>query len=271
MVEQLQLVLHKISTGMIYAEEILKKTQQINSAVEIQVDKADSIKLEIAGIATHTQNIEQEIQQWHNEIQDIHDDISKTFCELTNKKYLIDLSQELYLAHTKLNEFQKKVKYLDEVLLGFNLQINQGLDSVQHLVSQVEIDKKEITDLTQNIENRFNQVMQLQSNMEKILQIGDNLENIGIKISQLEIVVRTDKEALQRIKTNVEQISVSADNSVWELRGEIERLRESINHNSRELKNKLQAQLKNQQRLDSWLLSIAVGVAFLTITLLLGN
>ncbi|AFZ22801.1 hypothetical protein Cylst_0457 [Cylindrospermum stagnale PCC 7417] len=270
-VEQIKTLFHKITIGIIYAEEVLKKTQQVNSAVEVQIDKADLIKLEIAGIAAHTQDIERDIQQWHLEIQDIHNDALRRLSELTNRENLDNLQQELHSARAKISDFKEKLAEIDKNLPLFQTQLNQDLKSVHQLASQVEIDKKEVTELAQKLESRVNQVIQLQSDIEQLLNTGSRLETINSELSNLTIEVRADKEALQKIKTNVESISITADNSLWELRGEVERLREHIDHNCRELGHKLQIQLKNQQRLDNWLFSITFGVAFLAVTWILGR
>jgi hypothetical protein len=58
---------------------------------------------------------------------------------------------------------------------------------------------------------------------------------------------------------------------VWELRGEVEYLRQHIDHNCRELGHRLQTQLKNQQRQDNWLVGITFSVAFLVVTWIVGH
>lgn len=271
-VEEIKTLFHKIAIGIIYAEQVLKKTQQVNSAVEVQVDKADLIKLEIAGIAAHTQDIEKDIQRWHLEIENIHNDVVKTLSELTNRENLDNLQQELQFARARINDFQEKLAEIDTNLpTRFHTQLNQNLESVQQLASQVEIDKKEVTELAQQLESRVNQIIQLQTDIEQLLNMGSRIETITSELANLAIEVRTNREVLQRIKTNVDSISTTADNSLWELRGEVERLREHIDHNCRALGHRLQIQLKNQQRLDNWLFSITFGVAFLAVTWMLGR
>ncbi|MBD2388048.1 hypothetical protein [Cylindrospermum sp. FACHB-282] len=270
-VYQLNTLFDKINMGILAAEQVLKKTQQVNSAVEVQVDKADLIKLEIAGIAAHTQDVEKDIQHWYFEIQNIHNHIVKTLSEITNAENIANLHQELQSAIEKISDFQEKLADIDKKLPIFDTQWNQDINSVQQLASQVEIDKKEVTELAQQLEIRVNQVMQLQSDMKQLLNTQSHLETINLELFNLVKEVKADKEALQRIKTNVDSISVTADNSLWELRGEIEHLREHIDYNCRELGCRLQTQLKNQQRLDNWLFSVTFSVAFLAVTWILGR
>jgi uncharacterized coiled-coil DUF342 family protein len=132
-VEQLKELFHQTTIGIIYAEEVLKKTQQVNSAVEVQVDKADLIKLEIAGIAIHTQDIEKNIQQWYVDIQNIHDDVIQTLSKITNQQNIDNLQQELQSTHNKISEFQEKIAEIDQDLPKYHTQLNQNLALIQQL------------------------------------------------------------------------------------------------------------------------------------------
>src|SRR5207237_3136057 len=99
--EKLQALFHKLNIGIIYAEEVFKKTQQTNSAGENQVGNDELLKLDIARITAYTQDIEKDIQRWYLEIQDTHSNIVKKIFELTNTENLANLPQELRLAHAQ--------------------------------------------------------------------------------------------------------------------------------------------------------------------------
>ncbi|BAZ30542.1 hypothetical protein NIES4074_30030 [Cylindrospermum sp. NIES-4074] len=269
--EKLQALFHKLNISIIYAEEIFKRTQQTNSAVEDPVDKAEVLKLDIARVTAHAQDIEKDIKRWYLEIQDTHTNIVKKIFELTNTENLADLPQELRLAHEQLIEFQMRLEEINAIFPRFHAQLHQGLESVQQLASQVEVEKKEVTELAQQLVSRLNQFIQLQSDVGQILNLGYRLEIISSELSNLAIEVRADREAVQKIKINLENISNTTDDTIWELRAEVELLREHTDHSYREIKYRLQTQLKNQHRLDNWLFYITFSIAFLAVTWILGH
>lgn len=269
--EKLLALFHKLNIGIIYAEEVFKKTQQTNSAVENQVDNYELLKLDIARITAYTQDIEKDIQRWYLEIQDTHSNIVKKIFELTNTENLANLPQELRSAHNQLIEFQMKLQEINAIFPRFHAQLHQYLEFVQQLASQVEIEKKEVTELAQELVSRLNQFIQLQCDIRQLLNLGYRLEIISFELSNLAIEVRADRETLQKIKINLENISNTTDDTIWELRAEVELLREHIDHSSREIKYRLQTQLKNQQRLDNWLFYITFSVAFIAVTWILGH
>jgi chromosome segregation ATPase len=260
--EHLQELFEKITLGINSADNILKKTREVKSAVENQVDKAERIQAEISGMATGTQEIEKEVKQWQSEIKTIHNDVIKTVSEITNRETIDNLRQELQSAGTKLGEFQTQIKQIEDSLPAFNKQLNQSLTSVQQLASQVETDKQEVSGLKQQLESSVKQVLQVQSNIEYLGNITSRLESIDAE-------VKSDREVLQKIKIEVENLSVAGENSVQELRGEVQRLQQQFDDSFRELGQKLQTQAKVQERFRHWLLSVTFGVAILAVLLLM--
>lgn len=267
--EQLQDLFQTITKSISYAEDVLTKTQQINSAVENQVDKSERIQLEMAGIATHTKDMEKEVRQWQVEIKDIHNDVVKVVSQITNTETIDNLRRELQSARERLSEFQTEIQQIQENLPIFSQNLNQGLLAVQQLVLQVEADKKEVSQFAQQIEDQFNQVVQARSKIEQVQKMGANLETMGSEVSNLALEVRTDKEALQRMIVEVENLSIAGDNSLWELRKEVESLGQQFDDNLKDLGLKLQTQAKSQQRLRNWLFGMTFGVTILAIALIL--
>lgn len=267
--EQLLDLFQTITKSITYAEDVLTKTQQINSAVENQVDKSERIQLEMAGIATHTKDMEKEVRQWQVEIKDIHNDVVKVVSQITNTETIDNLRRELQSARERLSDFQTKIQQIEENLPIFSQNLNQGLLAVQQSALQIEADKKEVSQFAQEIEDKFHQVVQARAEIEQVQKMGANLETMGSEVSNLALEVRTDKEALQRMIVEVENISIAGDNSLWELRKEVQSLGQQFDDNLKELGLKLQTQAKSQQRLRNWLFCMTFGVTILAIALIL--
>jgi chromosome segregation ATPase len=260
--KHLQELFEKITLGINSADNILKKTREIKSAVESQVDKAERTQAEISGMATGTQEIAKEVKEWQSEIKTIHNDVIKTVSEITNRETIDNLRQELQSAGTKLGDFQIQIKQIEDSLPAFNKQLNQSLSGVQQLASQVEIDKQDVSRLTQQLQDSVNQVLQVKSDIE-------NLGNVIYRLESIDAEVKSDRELLQKIKIEVESCSVAGENSVREMRGEIQRLQQQFDDSFRELGQRLQTQAKSQERFRHWLLGVTFGVAMLAVFLVM--
>lgn len=268
--EQIQTIFQRLSLGIIQAEEVLKKTEEINSSVEIQVSRAELIKLEVVEAANHSQNIESNIQQFYFEIQNIYNHIIQKLSDIPNTENLAHLYQELQTFISRLNEIQIKITEIDQNVTNCE-QLCQNFHLSQQSLSQLEVDKQEIINIAQSLENRVQRVIDLQTDIEQVLTIGEKLETLNSELSGLAVQVGSNREILQRMQAYVEGRIIAADNSVWQLREEIEDLRGSFDQNYRDMKLRIQIQIKNQQRIDNWLLAITFSVAFLAITLVLGR
>lgn len=237
--EQLQELYQKIIAGISYAEDVLKKTQQINSATE-------DIKLEISAITADSKNIENNVKHWQTEIQAIHHNIVKIGSEITNNQAVELLQQEFIIVRHKLNEFQIKIQ-------------------------QTEKDKTEIFASIQQLESKFNEIVQVISPIEQLRKMETIIEIMATEVSNVAIEVKADRALFTSIKRDLEDISIIGDNSMKELHREIEYLQQHLDHNLKEIGIKLQTQAKNQQRLRNWLFVITFGVACLGFVFMLVN
>ncbi|HLO86035.1 MAG TPA: hypothetical protein VK203_13655 [Nostocaceae cyanobacterium] len=271
MIEQIYHIFQNISIVITQAEEVLIKTEEINSSVELQVGRADLIRLEIAEITARNQEIDDNIQRFYWEICNIHNNIIQKISEIPRRENLHCLHQEFNSVLTRLNEIQIQVTQIDQGLLKHNQPLAQEVDSSQQLLSQVERDKQAITELAQNLENRLQRVSELQTEIEQILRIEAHLDTMNSEISSLALEVKNNKEALQKMQNYIDNTRDRSDNYIWELRGEMERLRENFEYNYRDIKSRFQIQIRNQQRLDNWLFGVTFGIAFIAITLFLGH
>ncbi len=237
--EQLQELYQKIIAGISYAEDVLTKTQQINSETE-------DIKLEISAITAESKNIQNNVNHKQSEIQAIHHNIVKIGSEITNNQDTELLQQEFMIVSHKLNEFQIKIQQNEEY-------------------------KTEIFASIQQLESKFNEIVQFRSQIEQLRKMETIIEIMATEVSNVAIKVKADRALLASIKTNLDDISIIGDNSMKELHREIEYLQQNLDHNLKEIGIKLQTQAKNQQRLRNWLFVITFGVACLGLVFMLVN
>ncbi len=261
--EHLQQLSQKILACMNYAEDILNKTQQINSAVENQIYKAESITLEISGIAAGTKNIENNVKQCQQEIQTMHHDVVTIVSQISHHESGEYLREEFLNLSHKIAEVQIKIQQIDENLPTLNKQLNQGLIAIKQLVEQRETDKQEFDALVQQLESKLNGVLDVKAQIDQLQKLENSLEIMAVEVSTLTIDVKADRTALTSIKTEVEDLSITADNSILELRGEMEYLQQKFDQTFQQLGQKLQTQAQYQQLLRNWLFGITFSVACL--------
>ncbi|MFK0730627.1 MAG: hypothetical protein ACFKPT_20495 [Gloeotrichia echinulata GP01] len=261
--EHLQQLSQKILACINYAEDILNKTQQINSAVENQIYKAESIKLEISGIAAGTKNIENNVKQCQQEIQTMHHDVVTIVSQISHHESGEYLREEFLSLSHKIAEVQIKIQQIDENLPTLNKQLNQGLIAIKQLVEQRETDKQEFDALVQQLESKLNGVLDVKAQIDQLQKLENSLEIMAVEVSTLTIDVKADRTALTSIKTEVEDLSITADNSILELRGEMEYLQQKFDQTFQQLGQKLQTQAQYQQLLRNWLFGITFSVACL--------
>ncbi|MCM0594336.1 MAG: hypothetical protein HEQ35_05890 [Gloeotrichia echinulata IR180] len=261
--EHLQQLSQKILACMNYAEDILNKTQQINSAVENQIYKAESITLEISGIAAGTKNIENNVKQCQQEIQTMHHDVVTIVSQISHHESGEYLREEFLSLSHKIAEVQIKIQQIDENLPTLNKQLNQGLIAIKQLVEQRETDKQEFDALVQQLESKLNGVLDVKAQIDQLQKLENSLEIMAVEVSTLTIDVKADRTALTSIKTEVEDLSITADNSILELRGEMEYLQQKFDQTFQQLGQKLQTQAQYQQLLRNWLFGITFSVACL--------
>lgn len=269
--EQLQKLYQKIIAGISYAEDILNKAQQINSAVENQLYKAEGIKSEISAIAATSKDIGQNVNNWQTEIQAIHHNVVKIGYEINHNQSVDNLQQEFTNFSQKLREFHSKILQIDETLPGFEIKLNQGLIAIQQLVEKSETDKTELVELVQQLDTKVKEIFQITSQITQLRKVESILEIMAAEVSTLARELKADRAALASLKTDLDYISTTGDNSLQELRTEIEYIQQQLAHNLREIGEKLQKQAKNQQRFRNWLLGITFGVACLGFALILIN
>lgn len=249
--KQLEQLAQTIEIGIKSADEILVKAQQIRTEVHTETEKLTSFKSELLQIYNEVkstsvgiENFQSDFQtnlnianQFHHDVE-LHQNQIKTY-----EHFVTQLNQELINIRFSLETAQTQLENFEQQIPALNQRLPQHLDEIKQIEATINRDQIQLQELIQTNQTQIQQAAHTNAKSQEILQ---NLENIFTQIG--------GQHGLEKIQQEYENNHKNIQNAYLEME---------------RLQTKLDTQIKKQNFLKIWLLTLSISFAvILAITLL---
>lgn len=150
--KQLEILSVKIQEGIEKAYQVIKEAEQVKQEIELQKSDFNS-NLE------KSLSVGKQIEHW--------EEVLNKVAEIADKETIQRLEQEIESASNQINEVQLQVRHTDNIFDAFMNELQKRLVEVSQLQIQVERDKKMVQDLAKETDEKYQQILQMFSQISK--------------------------------------------------------------------------------------------------------
>jgi chromosome segregation protein len=233
--------------------EQLHKTQLLKSELEAEREKIrnrimelsnnqDQQHRELAGLNSHLEQVlSQKKELERNELQLQYE---KEFLRQTHEQRIInlnDIQQEMVMLRTEIDQLSSSSDRQQQNLVGLENHYTQAVADFENKNNAVQLVAQQVQDNRLQQENQKNRIINLQSEIERIMQTIQELNEqihkrkAEIQEMQVQLVQLTErKQQLEQEKINI-----------WQNRDQVEKEKDKITQQYHEIKDKI-LNLENQ-------------------------
>ena len=154
-------------------------------------------------LENHQKNVNENINLLQNKINNISDDYKKENIKLRsqnnnniNKENLLNEIKNMLLGFVPLNDYNKKIKELENLIYSNQNNINAKNNSIQSMENKFDNEIKKINQNLQSMENKFdNEIKKINQNLQ---EIKFKYEDISNKYNNFENNYNTDIKILKQ-------------------------------------------------------------------------